>query len=296
MEDIWAERKRKRRAERKQAEVKQQQESTALKPVEIKDDDIWAKQKAEKQKKRLNPEQEEPKGSLVERSFYEEFRHDEESTHGISLEQKIALKKSLVEKYRDFCERFSKLENQPQDELYQNWVVWLADIEAWEDFLKHADIAFKHKQKPNFLKRDFLEFKRWTVLEWAEEKFKAKEDPREVFNRVFDEIEDFENVGQQLATRILTLKFKLMLEYGADPFETYQIGGLARRYGAQVKGKFEAFCKDQGWDPEGEIVTPEGLEGEEYETQVPTPAKVDEAVASPGKEPEDQAGSPGDTE
>ena len=111
------------------------------------------------------------------------FEKDLASLSGLSLAAKTAIKRKLIEEYRKHCETFVKtVEVSKQDRIFQHWVVWLFDVgiedkTILDQFLKYADEAIRLEQKPSFMKRSFLDFKRWSILDWAEEEYNDGKSP-----------------------------------------------------------------------------------------------------------------------
>ena len=172
------------------------------------------------------------------------FEKDLESLSGLSLAAKTAIKRKLIEEYREYCESFAQTaEVSKQDRIFQYWVVWLFDVgiedkDILDQFLKYANEAIRLEQKPSFIKRPFLEFKRWSILEWSEEVYNDGKSPDPWFSAVFDEVADWDKMGVQLARRALTLKFKLLQDAGKLK-EAAEIGKIAINHKAKVKTRYQ---------------------------------------------------------
>lgn len=172
------------------------------------------------------------------------FEKDLESLSGQSLATKTAIKRKLIEDYREYCESFAgTAQVSRQDRIFQHWVVWLYDVGIEDQpilsqFLKYVDEAIRLEQKPKFMKRSLLEFKQWSILQLAEDEYNSGKSPDPWFSNVFDKVDDWDSLGVQLARRALTLKFKLLQDAGKLK-EAAEVGKIALDHKAKVKTRYK---------------------------------------------------------
>ena len=245
MTDFWA--RRQERAEEAERRNKTGREDEEIKKAQRakpkgKRGDPWAESKS-----RHLPNARQIPQAQEEKSLTEQFRNDEESLHGLSMDTRIEKKRRLVQKYREHCVAFAEEGGKKSDPIFEHWVIWLWDVGDFESFFRYVDIAIALDLRSPF-KRSYREFKMWEVLQWAEEEHGEGRSPEPWFSRMFEEVRDWSGVQQHLAKRCLTLEFKLLAD-GGNTAEALRIGEIALRHKAKIKTKYGELLKAAPSDP-----------------------------------------------
>ncbi len=242
--DLWELKKQKKLEVIKNEEkTLQKKQAAAQKKPPPKITDPWVdKQEKNKQVQIVGPLSEVEGQTSNKNTLLDQFKADEDSLHGLPMNERIEKKKHLVEKYRSHCLAIAKKGANTEDQILKHWIIWLWDIKSFQDFLDYADIAIEMELKSPF-KRSFEEFKLWEILNWAEEAYSENRSPEPWFSLVFDEVDDWETIHHQLAKRYLTLKFKLLVDKG-DLKEAMRVGTIGLQHKAKIKTAFQEIERD----------------------------------------------------
>ena len=167
------------------------------------------------------------------------------------IADKITLKRELLPKYRPYVEQYLAAEKKHQNLLFATMVVWLFDMEEFEQALDWADIAIAQGQRtPTRMKRDFPHFVADTILEWAEQQAAEGQAVEPYFSRVFKHVAKDWRLNEKLTAKYFKFAGLLLLRDAtgeprasavADPEVLEQADALLAKahewdpVGAQVK-------------------------------------------------------------
>lgn len=191
-------------------------------------------------------------------ALFAQFFNDEKALHGLDRASRLAAKKHILKKYEAHLNRVLAQTGSCRDPILEHAVIWSFDLgdeggEGFARFFEYYDHAARLGMKSP-LKRSFAEFKYWSILNWANNRFKQEKDVEPWFSAVFAEVfgetpESYQGVKvagihPDCLTGYLALKFKLALKN--DGAEALGWGEIALEAGAAVKTALTALRKKKG--------------------------------------------------
>lgn len=128
------------------------------------------------------------------------------------IADKIELKRELLPKYQPYVEQYLAAEKKHQNPLFATMVIWLFDMEEFEQALGWADIAIAQgQQTPKRMKRDFPHFVADTILEWAEQQAAEGQAVEPYFSRVFKHVAKDWRLNEKLTAKYFKFAGLLLL-------------------------------------------------------------------------------------
>lgn len=154
---------------------------------------------------------------------------------GLPIEEKITIKKALVEKYKADVEHLGTSKDLQEYSLLLNaYIIWLYDTGDIEGFLRMIDQAIALSQQQKIIpQKDYTRLKLYWILDWTAEQ-RDKGLPWEpYFSQVFKTITDWKQ-PKRIREGYWYFWFYTLLGQGKYK-EAEKIGDQAIEYGAEIK-------------------------------------------------------------
>lgn len=107
-----------------------------------------------------------------------------------AIEDKLALKKELLPKWKEVVDRYRESGAQHPFEPLVRLVIWLIDLGQIDQALDYATFAIAQKQfMPDGFKRDLPTYVTEEIQKWAEDQYKAGASAEPFFSQVIERVE-----------------------------------------------------------------------------------------------------------
>lgn len=156
---------------------------------------------------------------------------------GLPIEEKLPIKKKLIEKYRDHVE-WVLTSGCTYDSLAVNvMAIWLHDTGDIKGFIETCDRAIDIAQRQTYIpQKTYQLLKLYWIMDWAFEQRDLGQSYEPYFSQVFNSIDNWK-LPKKIKSSYWYLMFYSLLDQG-ELKEAEKIGKDAIKHGATIKSNF----------------------------------------------------------